>query len=75
MRLIERRSYLRQLESVRGVPDIRVLRGVRGSGKTELLSDLAHQISLCDPNANRNPAELRDSPQIRGYGAKPCFAE
>ncbi len=75
MRLIERRSYLRQLESVRGVPDIRVLRGVRGSGKTELLSDLAHQISLSDPNANIIRAELRDSPELRDYGALHSFAE
>ena len=75
MRHIERSSYLRRLESVRGVPDIRVLRGVRGSGKTELLSDLAHQISLSDPNANIIRAELRDSPELRDYGALHSFAE
>ena len=45
------------------------------SGKTELLSDLAHQISLSDPNANIIRAELRDSPELRDYGALHSFAE
>jgi len=75
MNHIERRSYLKKLENVRGVPDIKVLRGVRGSGKSVLLSDLALQISQSDPGANIITAGLRDSPELRDYGALHSFAE
>ena len=75
MRHIERRSYLKRLENVRGVPDIKVLPGIRGSGKTWLIRDLARQLSVSDPDANIIRVSLRDSPELRDYGALHSFAE
>ena len=75
MRHIERRSYLKRLENVRGVPDNKVLPGIRGSGKTWLIRDLARQLSVSDPDANIIRVSLRDSPELRDYSALHSFAE
>ena len=37
MKLIEREFYLEKLESVTGTPDIKVITGVRCSGKSKLM--------------------------------------
>lgn len=45
MKLIERSRYLRRLEDVRGVPDIKVITGVRRSGKSKLMDAFIERIA------------------------------
>lgn len=52
MRLIERDEYLKKLISVIGTPDIKVITGVRRSGKSKLLEAFRDYISENVPNAN-----------------------
>lgn len=52
MKLIERNDYLNKAVSVIGTPDIKVITGVRRSGKSKLLESLMSYISENDPNAN-----------------------
>lgn len=44
MKLIERENYLNQLINVMGTPDIKVITGVRRSGKSKLLDALKQYI-------------------------------
>lgn len=52
MKLIERTKYLEQLKSVQGVPDIKVITGIRRCGKSKLMEAFIEHIKNTDANAN-----------------------
>lgn len=52
MRLIERKQYLDKMIGVIGTPDIKVLTGVRRSGKSKLLEAFKSYVQKNIPNAN-----------------------
>jgi predicted AAA+ superfamily ATPase len=52
VRLIQRDFYLNKLKDVMGTPDIKVITGVRRSGKSKLLEAFMSYVRANDPNAN-----------------------
>lgn len=52
MKLIERPEYLQKLKSVQGVPDIKVITGIRRCGKSKLMEAFIEHIRNSDKNAN-----------------------
>lgn len=52
MKLIQRTAYLDRLRNVVGTPDIKVITGVRRSGKSKLMEALAHCVGETIPSAN-----------------------
>lgn len=52
MRLIQRDFYLDKLKEVMGTPDIKVITGVRRSGKSKLLESFMAHVASSDENAN-----------------------
>ena len=52
MKLIERSFYLKKLINVMGTPDIKVITGVRRSGKSKLLEAFCAYIEDENPNCN-----------------------
>ena len=52
MKLIERDEYLKEMREVEGTPDIKVLTGVRRSGKSRLMDRFAEDLKNRYENAN-----------------------
>ena len=52
MKLIERTSYLDEMKDLLQAPDIKVISGVRRSGKSKLLDAFATWLKANDPDAN-----------------------
>ena len=52
MKLIERTNYLQKLIDLKGTPDIKVITGVRRSGKSKLLEEYMDWIDENDTDAN-----------------------
>jgi len=52
VKLIERTAYLNRLIDLRGTPDIKIITGIRRSGKSRLLSAFIEYLKKTDDNAN-----------------------
>lgn len=52
MRLIKREFYLRQLLSVKGTPDVKIITGVRRSGKSKLMEAFLAHIRKTEKKSN-----------------------
>lgn len=75
MKLIERPFYLNQLKRVKGVPDIKVITGIRRSGKSKLMASYMEYIRKSDLKSNIisidysdiNYEELKDYRVLNSY--------
>jgi predicted AAA+ superfamily ATPase len=77
MKLIERTDYLKELESVRLIPDIKVITGIRRAGKSRLMDAWHRRLPSLDPEGhvihiNFNLTEFED---LLEYHALEAFIE
>ena len=74
MKLITRESYLKELRQVQGIPDIKVITGLRRSGKSKLMDGFIDEVSA-EPDANiirvnmnlKKFEDLKDSEKLYRY--------
>ena len=52
MKLIERPAYMKEMRDLLQTPDIKVITGVRRSGKSKLMDALVAWLKANDPQAN-----------------------
>ena len=77
MKLIERTSLLTQLRETKGTPDIKIITGVRRSGKSKLLTAFMDWIHQTEPNSNIIFIDFRliDSEPLKEYHALHEYVE
>lgn len=77
MKLIERTAYLSEMMELADTPDIKVITGVRRSGKSKLMEALAQKISKQQPGANiiRINYNLTDFESLMDYRALESYVE
>ena len=77
MKLIERSEYINEIKDVLQTPDIKVITGVRRSGKSKLLENIADHINDTDPMANliHINYNLTDFEDLAEYHALENYAE
>ncbi len=59
MKLIQREDYLNQLNRVKGTPDVKIITGIRRSGKSKLMDAFAESLAQKDAAANVVRINLR----------------
>ena len=52
MKKIERTYYLNRLKRIKDTPDIKIITGIRRSGKSELMKDFIKYIKFSEANSN-----------------------
>ena len=52
MKLVERKLYLEKLENLKDTPDIKVITGMRRSGKSVIVQQFIERLKRTDPHAN-----------------------
>lgn len=77
MKLIERTTYLSEMLELADTPDIKVITGVRRSGKAELMEALAQEIVERQPDANiiHINYNLTDFESIMEYRSMEAYVE
>lgn len=75
MKTIKREKYLNELINVKGTPDIKVITGIRRSGKSKLLESYIDYLNINDKKANiisinynlKNSTEIMDAQSLYDY--------